>query len=118
MNAINPSGWKPSLGGVGQRASDATFTGNRALMLEEPLIFEIGSPDRTGVDFEFSPLPLAGGGVQSHAPLNAGGPVELAAPLLDSPSPNPSRKREGDYRFIRNNSRSEGPKPLVQMIQP
>ena len=26
-----------------------TATGNRALMLEEPLIFEIGSPDRTGV---------------------------------------------------------------------
>ncbi len=29
-----------------------TFTGNRALMLEEPLIFEIGSGDRTGVDFD------------------------------------------------------------------
>ena len=28
-----------------------TFTGNRGLMLEEPLIFEIGDPARTGVDF-------------------------------------------------------------------
>ena len=29
-----------------------TFTGNRALQAEEPLLFEIGSPDRTGVDFD------------------------------------------------------------------
>ncbi|WP_374392785.1 aminomethyl-transferring glycine dehydrogenase subunit GcvPB [Sphingopyxis sp.] len=29
-----------------------TFTGNRALMLEEPLIFEIGSSETTGVDFD------------------------------------------------------------------
>ena len=40
----------------------ATFTGNRALMLEEPLIFEIGSVDRTGVDFEEPPLPFRGEG--------------------------------------------------------
>jgi glycine dehydrogenase subunit 2 len=32
-----------------------TFTGNRALMLEEPLIFESGSPHVTGVDLE--PVP-------------------------------------------------------------
>ncbi len=29
-----------------------TFTGNRALQVEEPLLFEIGSVDRSGVDFE------------------------------------------------------------------
>jgi len=29
-----------------------TWTGNRALMLEEPLIFEIGDAGTTGVDFE------------------------------------------------------------------
>ncbi len=58
MNAINQSGWKPSLGGVVQREPGATFTGNRALMLEEALIFEIGSNERTGVDFEeIFPLP-------------------------------------------------------------
>ena len=28
-----------------------TTTGNRALMLEEPLIFEIGDSERTGVDW-------------------------------------------------------------------
>ena len=30
----------------------ATFTGNRALRIEEPLIFEIGRPEVTGVDFD------------------------------------------------------------------
>jgi len=32
-----------------------TFTGNRALMVDEPLIFEIGSPDRSGVDLPEAP---------------------------------------------------------------
>ena len=32
-----------------------TATGNRALMLEEALIFEIGSTDTTGVDFAAAP---------------------------------------------------------------
>ena len=52
--SINQSGWRPEIGEAG--ASDATtFTGNRALMLEEPLIFEIGSTDTTGVDFAEPP---------------------------------------------------------------
>ena len=55
MNAINPGGWKPELGGAMQEPSSATFTGNRALMLEQLLIFEIGSNERTGVDFEAAP---------------------------------------------------------------
>nr|WP_246385929.1 aminomethyl-transferring glycine dehydrogenase subunit GcvPB [Novosphingobium hassiacum] len=32
-----------------------TFTGNRALQLEEALLFELGSPDRSGVDFDDIP---------------------------------------------------------------
>ncbi len=32
-------------------AAGQTFTAIRALMLEEPLIFEIGSTETTGVDF-------------------------------------------------------------------
>lgn len=32
-----------------------THTGNRALMVDEPLIFEIGSADRSGVDFPDAP---------------------------------------------------------------
>ena len=52
MNAPNQSGWKPEM----QIAEDGfiggpiTTTGNRALMLEEPLLFEIGRADVTGVD--------------------------------------------------------------------
>ncbi|SCW39965.1 glycine dehydrogenase (decarboxylating) beta subunit [Sphingobium faniae] len=38
-----------------EHMSPATVTGNRALMLEEPLIFEIGSPATTGVDFAEAP---------------------------------------------------------------
>ncbi|MEN7538630.1 aminomethyl-transferring glycine dehydrogenase subunit GcvPB [Aurantiacibacter flavus] len=57
MNA-NPSGWRPStpeavtLDGEGA----PTSTGNRALMLEEGLIFEIGSLNNCGVDL---PVPSA-----------------------------------------------------------
>jgi len=47
---VNPSGWRPSAPANEQGAAQ-TVTGNRALMLEEPLIFEIGSTERTGVDF-------------------------------------------------------------------
>ena len=36
-------------------AAPVTTTGNRALMLEEALIFEIGSTDTTGVDFAEAP---------------------------------------------------------------
>ena len=49
---INTSGWRPALperddSPAGERE---TTTGNRALMLEEPLIFEIGTPGNCGVD--------------------------------------------------------------------
>ncbi len=42
-----------------------TATGNRALMLEEKLIFEIGSTDTTGVDF--APVPKVASGLGSLA---------------------------------------------------
>ena len=47
---VNQSGWKPSapLAATGEVT---TTTGNRALMLEEALIFEIGDTNSTGVDF-------------------------------------------------------------------
>ncbi len=48
---VNPSGWRPSTP-ANEQGQIHTVTGNRALMLEEPLIFEIGSPGQTGVDFE------------------------------------------------------------------
>ncbi len=46
---INQSGWKPAAP-VAAAGDGSTTTGNRALMLEEALIFEIGDSDSTGVD--------------------------------------------------------------------
>ena len=50
--AVNPSGWRPSAPSNQTAGGTATVTGNRALMLEEALLFEIGKRDQTGVDFE------------------------------------------------------------------
>jgi glycine dehydrogenase subunit 2 len=47
---VNPSGWRPTTP-AHEQGEAQTVTGNRALMLEEPLIFEIGSTEQTGVDF-------------------------------------------------------------------
>jgi hypothetical protein len=48
MSALNQSGWKPEMGPSGD-AKPATFTGNRALMLEEALIFELAMLPRVWV---------------------------------------------------------------------
>ncbi|MGX7927723.1 aminomethyl-transferring glycine dehydrogenase subunit GcvPB [Tsuneonella sp. HG094] len=58
MNAPNKSGWRPAMT-LDRREGEGTATGNRALMLEEPLIFEIGTTDTTGVDL---PEPAGGCG--------------------------------------------------------
>ena len=56
MTALNTAGWRPELGeSEGHGAAPATFTGNRALMLDESLIFEIGDSQTTGVDFDPPP---------------------------------------------------------------
>ena len=63
MSAPNQSGWKPGTPVQDHNAMTGpdTVTGNRALMLEEPLIFEIGTTETTGVDFDFAgKLDLAG----------------------------------------------------------
>ena len=69
MSNPNQSGWKPEAPVAGDTATGpATATGNRALMLEEPLIFEIGTTDTTGVDL---PEPKTGanrlGGMERNA---------------------------------------------------
>ncbi len=57
MSTINQSGWRPQLTAAGDDDDvPPTWTGNRALMLEEALIFEIGSIDRSGIDFD--PMPV------------------------------------------------------------
>ena len=50
--SVNPSGWRPTAPTAGKGGEAPTVTGNRALMLEEPLLFEIGGRDQTGVDFD------------------------------------------------------------------
>jgi glycine dehydrogenase subunit 2 len=56
MSSPNKSGWKPEMSAaddgmhVGGSLGPVTTTGNRALMLEEPLLFEIGHVETTGVD--------------------------------------------------------------------
>ena len=47
---LNASGWRPEAPSKSVAAAPS-FTGNKALMLEEPLIFEIGDEHTTGVDF-------------------------------------------------------------------
>ncbi|SEL31410.1 glycine dehydrogenase (decarboxylating) beta subunit [Sphingomonas palmae] len=48
--SINQSGWRPEMTVKGTDEAAPTFTGNKALMLEEALIFEIGSTETTGVE--------------------------------------------------------------------
>ncbi|MFZ5747247.1 MAG: aminomethyl-transferring glycine dehydrogenase subunit GcvPB [Pseudomonadota bacterium] len=70
---INPSGWRPTMGD-GEEGSTATFSGNRALMLEEPLIFEIGATDTTGVDFaDVAAAPSRLGGLERTADIGLPG---------------------------------------------
>ena len=57
MSTLNPSGWRPELVAYDATVVPATFTGNRALMLEEALIFEIGTTATCGVDI--APPPAA-----------------------------------------------------------
>jgi glycine dehydrogenase subunit 2 len=57
MNALNgaspnASGWKPEMGDGGPAGTVVTASGDRGLMLEEALIFELGRPGTCGVDLD------------------------------------------------------------------
>ena len=84
MNAPNASGWKPGTPVEGHNAMSGpdTATGNRALMLEEPLIFEIGHAETTGVDFP-TLLPGSEGGTARLAGMERTDPIGL--PGLSEP---------------------------------
>src|SRR6478735_2143953 len=78
MNAPNQSGWKPAMTPEQDSRGGETVTGNRALMLEEPLIFEIGTAHTCGVDL---PEPASG-------PTRLGGMArdgEIGLPGLSEP---------------------------------
>jgi glycine dehydrogenase subunit 2 len=71
-----PSRSEPAVAG---RPAD-TFTGNRALQLEEPLLFEIGRPEVSGVDLpEPSGRASRLGGLARRAPLDLPGLSEPEA---------------------------------------
>ncbi|TMJ19563.1 MAG: glycine dehydrogenase subunit 2 [Alphaproteobacteria bacterium] len=65
--SINQSGWRPTAPEASAEVP-ATFTGNRALMLEEALIFEIGDTQSTGVDIEPSCSPAKAGAQEGPSP--------------------------------------------------
>jgi glycine dehydrogenase subunit 2 len=73
MNTINQSGWKPEMTTSNEGVA-ATFTGNRALMLEEALIFEIGDNTTCGVDLAAAPKVAARfGGLDRSRPIGLPG---------------------------------------------
>ncbi len=72
MSALNPAGWRPEMN-AGGADDNVTFTGNRALMLEEPLIFEIGSSETTGVDFDEDAPSADLGALARSAPIGLPG---------------------------------------------
>lgn len=76
--SINQSGWRPRMTAAEAPAAAPTFTGNRALMLEEPLIFEIGDTATTGVD-----LPAMPAGEARLGSLSRAAPIGL--PGLSEP---------------------------------
>ncbi len=72
--SVNASGWRPGLGAATEEEIAPTFTGNRALMLEEPLLFEIGDPARGGVDLPDPPrVATRLGGLERHRPIGLPG---------------------------------------------
>ncbi|ODU20222.1 MAG: glycine dehydrogenase (aminomethyl-transferring) [Sphingomonas sp. SCN 67-18] len=78
--SVNQSGWRPERPEAGDGDGAGTFTGNRALMLEEALIFEIGDTETTGVDF--APAPAAASrlaGLERRRPIDLPGLSEPEA---------------------------------------
>jgi len=76
---VNPSGWRPSTP-ANEQGEAGTVTGNRALMLEEPLLFEIGSVEQTGVDFPaFEAKAKSLGGLERSDPIDLPGLSEPEA---------------------------------------
>ncbi len=74
MNAPNASGWRPEMGSA-EAFAPTTASGDRALMLEERLIFELGRPGTCGVDIDdaaLEPLPALARHLRQEAPALPG----------------------------------------------
>ena len=77
--SANPSGWRPSAP-ANEQSEIQTVTGNRALMLEEPLIFEMDGGQTTGVDFAEIPQGASRlGGLERSRPIGLPGLSEPEA---------------------------------------
>jgi glycine dehydrogenase subunit 2 len=71
--SVNASGWRPEMGSRESNVAKTT-TGNRALMLEEALIFEIGDSETTGVDLaEPVAAPSRLGNLSRNRPIGLAG---------------------------------------------
>jgi glycine dehydrogenase subunit 2 len=72
---------RPTRPDAAQQASGDTRSGNRGLMLEEPLLFESGRTDVTGVDLEqpAKPRPANIGDLRRAAPIGLAGLTEPQA---------------------------------------
>ncbi|ARS26220.1 aminomethyl-transferring glycine dehydrogenase subunit GcvPB [Sphingomonas sp. KC8] len=78
--SINQSGWRPEMTSGEAGGAVATFTGNKGLMLEEALIFEIGDTERTGVDLPDAPkVESRLGGLERNASIGLPGLAEPEA---------------------------------------
>ena len=86
---VNPSGWRPSTP-ANEEGETQTVTGNRGLMLEEPLIFEIATTEQTGVDFEFPPRSREGLGEDLYSPS-----------IVQSDIPSPASRWAGGEKMAR-----------------
>jgi len=76
---VNPSGWRPSAP-ANEQGEARTVTGNRALMLEEGLLFEIGDTETTGVDFaDIKPAATRLGGLERTRTIGLAGLTEPEA---------------------------------------
>ncbi|MCJ2181202.1 aminomethyl-transferring glycine dehydrogenase subunit GcvPB [Novosphingobium sp. 1949] len=60
MSGVNTAGWRPSMNSTeGVATGPVTASGDRALMLEEPLIFELDGEGKWGVDIDACERPMA-----------------------------------------------------------
>src|SRR5436190_13348596 len=76
---VNPSGWRPTTP-ANEQDQVGTATGNRALMLEEPLIFEMDGGETSGVDFAEVPAHATRlGGLERPRPIGLPGLSEPEA---------------------------------------
>ncbi len=75
MNAHNAAGWRPEMGPAGSSGQGETASGDKGLMLEEPLIFELGGEGKCGVDLDEPdavPLPALSRFLRKDAPALPG----------------------------------------------